>query len=158
MSHRPVKRRSGRRDKPCLPWFRRPWKVQGPFASDPRDRTRPEWCNIVDANGMFVVEGIAPAMAALIVNAVNFWDEGDETTNRPAVVDPSYIGRRVDAVELVEAIRAGMRLRDKGECKVGGLWVFRDDPILPDPGQPGVIRISTVAPDDDGEGSEEEEE
>lgn len=79
-------------------------------------------------------------------------DEGDEATERAAVVDPSYIGRRVDAEELVEAIQAGMRLRDKGECKVGGLWVFRDDPILPDPGQPGVIRISTFAPDDEGSG------
>ena len=153
MSHRQVKRRSGRRPKPSLPWFRRPWSIRGPFGDDPKDRTRAEWCDVVDANGVFVVEGIAPAMAALIVNAVNAWDEAGDTATRPAVVDPSYIRRRVDAIELIEAIRAGLRLGDGQERKVGTLWAVRDDPLLPDPGQPGVIRISTFAPDDE-EGSE----
>lgn len=140
------KRRSGRRPKPSLPWFRRPWSIQGPFASDPKDRTRPEWCNILDANGMFVVEGLAPAMAALIVNAVNAWDS--VLDYGPAVVDPSGIRCRVDAEQLLQAIKAGMRLGDGQECRAGSIWVFRDNPVDygEEPDRAGVIRISTEPP------------
>lgn len=80
-----------RRQKHGIPWLPqhpRPWSVQGPIAGERatnRFDGRPEYSNILDRHGYYVVEMLHPDVAELIVRAVNDFESlhmgGPRTAN-----------------------------------------------------------------------------
>lgn len=63
---------------PRLPSNPLPWRIQGPIAGERMTRKtdgRPEYSNIIDRNGLYVAEMLAPDVAEMIVRAVDAYRE-----------------------------------------------------------------------------------
>lgn len=63
--------RRPRGEVPRLPTHPIPWRIQGPLKSELTACGRPGYSNIIDRNGYYVAEMLAPDAAELIVKAVN---------------------------------------------------------------------------------------
>ena len=63
---------------PIVPPNPTPWEVRGPFGGVRGTKKReaiPEYCDIVDRWGFYVAQGMNPATARLIADAVNHFTQ-----------------------------------------------------------------------------------